>query len=241
MNHGIYIAAAGMQSRTQALDVAANNIANLGTAGYKRDTVFYNIFNRVNGSQLERALSDSVVVDQVKTNFSPGPLIRTNSPLNLAVAGDGMFTVQTPQGVRYTRNGEFTLNSRREIVTPQGFQVLGQNGPIQVPEGNVEVGSLGDVSVEGVLAGRLKLVHFADPAQLLKSGNTYFEAAPGAVGTPPPNLSVKQGFLEGSNVNPVSGLASALHNMRHYQMLARAIRSLSQEVDRKVIDEVGRV
>ena len=242
MNHGIYIAAAGMKSRMEALTVASNNVANAGTVGFKKDRVFFGIFNRVNGSNLEKALADSAVAEATRTNFGIGPLMRTSNPLNLALAEDGFFTVQTPQGVRYTRAGEFSLNSRRQMVTPQGLPVLGENGrPIVLPPGQVEIGPQGDVQADGVVAGRLKIVHFEDLSLLRKNGNVLFEALPGAVETRPQRLTVKQGFLERSNVNPVAGMADALANMRSFEFLARALHSISNEVDKKAIDEVGRV
>lgn len=242
MNHGIYIAASGMKARMEALNVASNNVANAGTVGFKKDRIFFGIFNRVNGSPLENALADSAVAESTRTNFAAGPLMRTSNPLNLALAEEGFFAVQTPQGVRYTRAGDFTLNSRRQLVTPQGFEVLGENDrPIVLPPGQVEIGPQGDVQADGVAAGRLKIVHFQDLNQLRKTGDVLFEALPGAVLRPPERLTVKQGFLERSNVNPVAGMADALANMRSFEFLARALHSLSNDVDKKAIDEVGRV
>ncbi|HSR67156.1 MAG TPA: flagellar hook-basal body protein [Acidobacteriota bacterium] len=242
MNHGLYIAAAGMKSRAQALEVSANNVANAGVAGYKRDMVFYGIFNRVRGNPLERALADSVVAEESRTNFSAGTLQRTDNPLDLALASDGFFAVQTGEGVSYTRNGQFTLDANRRIVSAAGEPLLNENNrPIILPEGQVEVGSLGDVSVDGVLAGRIQIVDFQDKAQLVKAGSVLFQAPQGAEPLPPENLSVKQGFLERSNVNPVAGLADAMHNMRTFEMLARAMRMMSQDVDRRAIDEIARV
>ncbi|HSR50116.1 MAG TPA: flagellar basal-body rod protein FlgF [Acidobacteriota bacterium] len=243
MNHGLYIAAAGLKSRSQTLEVAANNMANASVAGYKRDMVFYNIFNRVEGSPLERALADSVVVEEASTDFSAGPLQRTDNPLDLALAADGFFAVQTEQGVRYTRNGQFTIDSDRRLVNQMGQPLLNDNDrPIVLPpQGQIQVGSRGDVSVDGVLAGRIQIVDFADKSQLTKTGGVLFQAAEGAEAQPPQNLSVKQGFLERSNVNPVDGLADALHNMRTFEMLARAMRMMSRDVDQKAINEIARV
>lgn len=241
MNHGIYIAAAGMKSREQALEVASNNVANAGTAGFKKDLVFYNIYNRVQGSPLERALSDAVVAERTTTDFTAGPLMQTDNPLDLALGPEGFFAVETPQGVLYTRSGEFTLNAQQEIVTAQGNRVLGESGPIRVPEGVIAISTTGDVSVDGVSAGRLKVVTFADVNTLRKAGTTFFAAPAGATELPPAQLEVHQGYLERANVNPAEGLGNVIANMRSFEMLARAMRMLSQDIDRKVIDEVGRV
>ena len=241
MNHGIHIAAAGMKSRMQALDVSANNLANVNTVGFKKDSVFYGIFNRVQGTSLEKALADSTVIERVQTDFTVGPMIQTGNALDLALPAEGFFVVRTPDGDRYTRNGEFTLNGQREIVNAQGFPVLGERGPLVVPEGEVQVGESGDVSIEGATVGRLQIVHFEDTSLLRKVGGVLFEALPQAVETRPLRLMVKQGFLEGSNVNPMQGVSDAILNMRNFEMLSRALRSLSEEVNRRVIEEVGRV
>ena len=175
------------------------------------------------------------LADTIKEIDETGAITRTLNRSRLVA-------VQTPQGIRYTRNGEFTLNSDRQIVTAQGFPLLGGNGrPIVLPDGQIQVGMSGDVSVDGVLAGQIEVTHFKDLNQLRKSGSVLFEALPGAQKAPPERLSVKQGFLEKSNVNPVAGMADAINNMRSFEMLARAIRSISNDVNRKVIDEVGRV
>ncbi len=242
MNHGIYIAAAGMKSRMQALEVSANNVANLNTIGYKRDRVFFNIFNRVNGTPVENALADSSVVDRTAFSLDVGPLERTGNPLDLALAEEGLFAVQTPQGVLFTRAGEFSLNSRREVVTAQGFTLLGERGPLALPPGgSIEIGQFGDVSVDGVRVDRIRVAHFADVNLLSKAGNSYFQSADPAAEVRPERLTVKQGYLERANVIPGTGLADSIRNMRSYEMLARALRSLSRDVNQRVINEVGQV
>lgn len=242
MNHGIYIAASGMKSRMQALDVSSNNVANASTIGFKKDRTFFNIFNRVDGSPLEKALADSMVAERTEIDFSIGPLIRTDNTLHLALEEEGFFVVETPQGERFTRNGEFQINSRREVVTAGGFRVLGQDGPIVIPEGvTIDVSPSGQISVDSIPAGNLRITHFENLKDLRKAGAVNFEATPGAVQRPPLRMSVKQGFLEGSNVNPVAGLADSIKLGRSFEMLARAMRTLSEGINRKVIDEVGRV
>ncbi len=242
MNHGIYIAANGMASRAKALEVASNNVANTATVGYKKDRTFYGIFNRVNGTPLEKALADSNVAQRTATDFGVGPLIRTDNPLNLALAEEGFFSIQTPDGEVFTRNGEFQLNSRRELVNAEGSPVMSPDGPIVLPEGTtIEIDPAGQISVDGIPFRSLKIVHFEDLGQLRKAGATGFVTLPGAKQTLPERLSVKQGFLEGANVNPVEGIAAATTLGRSFEMLSRALRMLSEDVNRKVIDEVGRI
>ena len=244
MNHGLYIAFAGLKSRAQAMDVATNNLANLNVAGFKKDRVYYNIFNKVNdvsSNELERALGDSLVAQETTVDFSMGDLVRTGNPLHLALSEEGFFAVETPQGIRYTRSGALQLNDRREIANSQGFPLLGQTRPIVVPEGQIQISPSGTVSVENAVVGQLKVVHFDDLSQLKKEGSSLFMAPQGLREREPLALNVQQGYLEQANVNPVQGIAEMISLMRSFEMLSLTVRSMIDQVNRNVTNDVGRV
>ncbi len=244
MNHALYIAFSGLQSRAQAVDVAANNMANMSVPGFKKDRVYYNTFNRVaehSRNELEISLADSRVAEKTVIDFSVGELVATGNSLDLALSEEGFFVVDTPQGERYTRNGAFRLNPERELITGAGFSLMGEGGELVIPQGDIRISQEGLISVEGVEVGRLQIVHFEDLSQLSKEGSSLFKASREAQQRPPVLLTVHQGYLEHANLNPIEGVASMVSLMRSFESLSLAIRSLIERVNQKVTDEVGRV
>lgn len=252
MNHTIFMAYAGLRSRAEALEVMTNNIANINTAGFKVQKPYFQIRDQGNGvdfSQLAEAINGPIVDVRSGTDFSIGQLKETGNPLDLALTGEGFFVVETPQGLRYTRDGSFRLNESRELITSEGFKVISEGKPneknqprgIVLPEGKVDVGQNGQIAVDGVMSAKLKLVAFEDLTQLSRVGGSLFEAGAQAVEVPPANSQVAAGYLEQANVNVVKNLAEVVNLMRGFEMLTRTIRSLTNSVDQKVINEVGKV
>src|SRR5262249_24022092 len=128
------------------------------------------------------------------TDWSQGAFQTTGRDLDLALTGNGLFTIQTPQGVRYTRNGGFTRNAQNVPTTPAGRALLGENGPTQLPDGDVSVASDGTVSVGDTVVDRLRIVEFDNPADLRRFGNN--ELGPNDAATQPraaTNSTVQQG------------------------------------------------
>jgi flagellar basal body rod protein FlgG len=156
--------------------------------------------------------------------------------------------LDTPRGLRYTRDGSFRVNQARELVTVDGFHVVPEGWTpenqkrIKLPEGAVEVSENGQISADGVIVAKLKLVSFQDPLKLKRIGGSLFDAPGSAKETKPPaTTSVAQGFTEQANLNPIETITTVLEVMRSFEMLTRTIRSLTKDVDQKVINEVGRV
>ena len=249
MNHTIYMAYAGLRSRAQALEVMTNNIANIHTSGFKGQKPYFKVRENTEGgySQLAEAINAPVVDVFSGTDFSAGQLKETGNPLDLALTGEGFFVVETPMGLRYTRNGSFRLNKARELVTNEGFKVIAEGKQnqkpraIKLPEGNVDVGQNGQIAVDGVMSAKLKLVTFENLTQLKRAGGSLFEASAQAVEVPPARSQVAAGFLEQSNISAVKNITEVVSLMRSFEMLTRAIRSLTNNVEQKVINEVGKV
>jgi flagellar basal-body rod protein FlgG len=229
-----------------------NNVANINTTGFKSQKPYFQVRGIDKGagfSQLAEAINGPIVDVKSGTDFTIGQLKETGNPLDLALTGEGFFVVETPQGIRYTRNGSFRLNRARELVTQEGFNVIAEGKPDQkgrprkivLPEGQVDVGLSGQVNVDGVMSGKLKLVAFEDLRQLQRVGGSLFKATGQATEVPPANSQIATGFLEQANVNAVKSLSEVVHLMRSFEMLTRAVRSLSNNVDQKVINDVGRV
>ena len=184
MDSGYYAAFAGLVARMDALDVVANNLANTSTTGFREQNEFYEAVTGNSGVQplspLNVAINNYGVLGGANVNLQQGSLQGTGNDLDLGIRGAAFFAIQTPRGIRYTRNGSFHVNAAGQMVTQDGDTVLGTGGPIQVPQGTVEVASDGTVSVNGGVAGQLRLVDFVPGTRLAPEGNTDFVAPAGA-------------------------------------------------------------
>lgn len=232
MIRGIYAGASGMLAEAQRTDVISNNLANVNTAGFKKDITVTKDFaslliSRVNDGAEAPAIGTlgvGVMVDEVATDYSTGTVKTTGNDFDLAIEGKGFFAVQTPQGKRYTRNGTFARSSKGELVTSDGYRVLGTNGPIIVADGKMSVSSDGRVMVDNNEVGRLQVVDFADEKQLTKEGASLFVASNGQQEQPAAG-GVKQGALEMANVNVVGEMVNLISNYRAYEINGKVVQS----------------
>src|SRR4051794_16483837 len=227
MNRGLYIAASGMLSELTRQDQIANDLANASTPGYKPDRAAQASYAEVQLANSKTGESIGSLgfgsrIAEIKTDLSNGPLKQTDQPLDLALAGDGFLAVQTSQGTRYTRNGQLAQDANGRLVTQTGFPVLDDRGnAIQIPAGQaVTVGADGTVSAAGKSIARLAVVSLANPA---KQGDTFFTGPPGAR---PAGTEVKQGFVEGSSVDPARAMVDMIVSMRAYEASQRVIHAI---------------
>ena len=179
MNTGLYAACAGLLARTQALDLAANNLANVNTGGYKGQVPSFGSLLAGTPENLSntslRAVNEFGVLTSSRLDLQQGPVDRTGNDLDFAIQGGGYFAVQTPQGARlYTRNGAFHINAKGQLATADGSLVLGAQGPILLPPGKVAVSANGTISVDGAVAGQLLVVDFPSGAELTPQGAASF-------------------------------------------------------------------
>jgi flagellar basal-body rod protein FlgF len=231
------------------LDVVANNIANINTTGYKAD-----------GSLFEEYLSPSARSDGSSGrisfvrdrglwhDMSQGPIDRTGNPLDVAIDGKGFFAVQTPNGVRYTRNGSFQLNATGQLVTTDGYQVMGDSGPIsmQPNDHQVSISHDGTISVrEGASKtdsqrGKLKLVTIDNQNQLQKDGSSTFNFT--GNGDPPSATTggVIQGAVEKSNVRGVVEMSRMIEITRAYTQIASLLQQQSDQ-GQQSIDKLAEI
>lgn len=247
MIRGLYTGASGMLAEAQRTDVISNNLANVNTAGFKKDITVTKDFaslliSRVNDgaeAPVIGSLGVGVMVDEVATDYSTGTVKITGNDFDLAIEGKGFFAVQTPQGKRYTRNGTFAKSSKGELVTSDGYQVLGTNGPLIVSDGKMTVGSDGRVMVDNNEVGTLQIVDFANEKQLVKEGASFFVAANGqqeqtAAG------GIKQGALEMANVNVVGEMVNLISNYRAYEINGKVIQSHDSLLG-KAANDIGKL
>jgi len=235
-------AASGLQSRMEALDMVANNLANATTGGFKLDREFYSLFSAADNED-DDASTKLPLIQKQWTDFSQGVLTPTGNPLDLALSGKGFFAVNGPSGPLYTRNGSFQLSSNGQLTTSEGYAVLDTNGqPIQTDaQAPIEVGADGSVTQSDQTLGQLQIVNFQDSSALQKMGNNYFlPSDPKTVPTPAADTTVQQGKAENSNVAPAESAVRLVGLMRQFEMLQKAI-SITSDMNKQALTEVARV
>jgi flagellar basal-body rod protein FlgF len=244
MDSGFYSAFTGLAARMQSLDLLANNLANVNTAGYKAQKEFYSAFsaslsNRAL-SPVNMAINDYGLMGGARVDFSAGVLQTTGNDTDVALDGTGFFVVKTQAGDRYTRNGNFSLNNTRQLVDPRGNLVQGQDGPIQLPSGKINISTDGTISVDGALVAQLKVVDFAPGTQLQPEGNTDFVAPAGA--TPIASTAqVRQSMLEASNSDAVSSAVSLIALQRNAEMMQKALTIFNTDFNQTAVQELPHV
>jgi len=222
VTRGLHAAAAGMAVQLQKQDIYANNLANASTVGYRRADVAVGAFGR-SLSQAQPSSSsrlpgsDSAIVD-----LAPGPIHETRDPFNLALSGPGLFTLQTDQGLRYTRDGRFTTDAEGKLLSIDGHQVMGREGPIVLPGPEFLVTESGQVFSEGKFVDLLFVAEFDKDATLTRQPDGLFDADTGP--RMAEDTNVKQGFLEEANVTAVRELSRMMIGFRAYEASATALR-----------------
>lgn len=223
------------------MDVAANNLANVATAGFKADAVVFEELDGTRAYAEEDPREIRFVRDIGLTrDMSQGPISITGNPLDVAIEGQGFFMVEGPNGPLYTRDGAFTLTGEGRLVTTDGRAVLSSGGaPIVFdPQGeSPAIGRDGAISVAGVEVGRIGVANFAAPSALSKVGDNLWSAQ----GQTPGEFDgvVVQGALEGSNVRPVAELTRLIEISRAYQSAARLVSS-ADDLRKSAIERLGR-
>ncbi len=237
-------AAGGIQSRMEALDMLANNLANSSSSGFKADREFYTTYMAPGlESESNPIVGETPVLQQHWTDFSQGNLVRSGNETDLALSGTGFFAVNGPNGTLYTRNGNFQLSSQGVLTTTEGYPLrLSTGGVVQTQPGlPIVVGRDGEVSQGGNPIGQLAVVAFKDPHQLVKAGSTYFSTSdPKTVPDGTPTAEVYQGSSETSNAAPAESAARMVTLLRSFEMLQHAIK-IGTEMNRHAVEEVARV
>lgn len=298
MDKGIYTALSGGLAKSHELDLIANNLANAGTIGFKRDEGTFNEYltelrhpdsvEGLKGQITRETLLDGrppgdksfVEMDGVYTNFAQGHLERTGRSLDLAIEGNGFFEVLTPNGVRYTRQGNFSIDNNGQLVTVNGYPVLaqgaGQNAAIQrqgnkqkellnrglnerqlnnefPPDdsldlariikvgsdgGSIQVNESGDLIRNGQRIATVSIQEFKEPQWLEKVGNSYYRNDKVENLSDSNSTKLHQGFIEGSNVNPVQEMTRLIAVSRSYESHMQAIKTY-QEIDGRTVNDLA--
>ena len=244
MDSGYYAVCAGLAAQTQALDLVAHNLANLATTGYRGEqSTFRSLLvgtGAVNGNYLNTVVNNFGVLSGSRLDLNSGSLAPTGNALDAAIAGSGFFTVQSGQDVLYTRDGGFHVTPAGQLVTSQGNAVLGEQGPVILPNGDVTISSDGTISVDGNVVDKLRLAEFAPGTNLTALGNTTY-AAPFGSAVPAAESSVRQGMLEGSNVSATGGVVQLIMVQRNAEMLGRALAAVDGQLNQIAVQDLPKV
>jgi len=242
MIRGLYSAASGALATAQAQETITNNLANIATTGFKRDIPLYGSFSRI----LQRKINQSeegVKIRDVFIDFSQGRLVHTGNVFDLALEGEGFFVISTPEGISYTRAGNFTLDKQGKLVTLNGFPVMGENSPIVIPGGGrqeVEFTPEGEVIVNGEIINHIRIDLFPDTRFLCKVGGSLFRPYRGARASEARKTYVRQGYLELSNVEPLKEMINLISNFRVYEINQRILQLQDSTLD-KACNQIGRI
>ena len=246
MNVSLYQAAAAMNAQARWQELITQNLAAGSVPGYRKQEIS---FSAVQAGLDPTATTPGglryvIPAATIATNFQAGEIRPTGNLTDFAVDGPGFFEVQLPNGTRaYTRDGEFHLNAQGQLVTKQGYAVLGDNGPLQLDPNNTSpltVSATGEVSQGDQLRGRIRLVEFNQPQSLTVLGQGYFLAdKPGVLPANATASSIRQGFLEASNTSPTTEMASLITSMRMFEANQRVLQMQDDRMGRVITDLGG--
>lgn len=231
MDNAIYVGLSRQMLLQRELDIAANNLANVDTTGFKFEDMISNA-DPVSAQTPGRANSPVTFVAGagVARDFTQGALTQTNAPLDVAIDGKGFFQISTASGPRYTRDGRFMLDSTGKLVTKDGDAVQGAGGDIVLDpkKGQVTVAGNGDISQAGQNVGQLQVVTFDRLSALSKDGNNLYRNDSNLTANPAPSAVLKQGMLEASNVQPITQITHLIEINRAYDAITNMMSSTSQ-------------
>ena len=245
MENSFLVGLSQQMATNRAVEVIANNLANLSTPAYKREAIeFQQFMVRVPATETEGGdtVNVSFVLDHgVTRDLSNGRMDQTGNTLDLAITGAGYFVVQTPNGERYTRNGHFKLDDQGNLVTEDGFQVQSDGGAVtlQPQDGDLQVAADGSLSTRLQLLGKLRVVNFANERALRKVGGGLYDAG-GQTAQASTTARVHQGLVERSNVEPVIEIAHMIEVLRAYQMSSDLTKS-GEDLLKQAIEKLGAV
>ena len=224
-------------AQERRMDQVSNNLANVDTNGFKKENVTFWEMLYTASDQRQRVGKAMKVI----TDHAQGIIELTGNPLDLAINGKGFFKVQTPQGIRYTRAGNFFRNDQSQLVTPNGHMVMGQGGEITIQGDEISIDHYGKINVDGKEMGQLEVVTFADLNVLQKEGENNFRLVDErAQELTPEFLEVRQGYLETSNVSTVVEMTAMIDLHRAYEAQQKSVHAIDSLND-KAVNSVGKL
>jgi len=247
MDNTLYVGLSRQLTLQRAIDVTANNLANVDTTGFKVESLMVKTDPATPASASATDPINYVIDNGVARNFGQGGVEQTGNPTDVAIAGEGFFTVQTADGPRYTRDGSFTLSPQSQLTNSAGDPVLSTGGsPITVdptkPSFNISkdgtVSQTDPVTASVTVLGKIGVSRFPDQSVLTKQGANLYDA-PGVTPTPATNARVVQGAVERSNVEPVVEITHLIAIQRAYEQVSQMI-SATQDLSDSAVQRLGK-
>ena len=252
MMHNIFTPLSGALAQERVLEIVANNLANVTTTGFKEEKVSFKLSEAEPNDKYNEPLPPAnfttnledlyplrgndiayVSISEVTKDFSQGPAVQTQNPLDLMIEGNGFLSVQTPDGIRYTRSGALTLDGEGTLVDDFGAPILGKKGPIVLDSSDLEINHMGEIYQDGELVDTLQLSQVKNPQFMERIGfNRYHYIGPESELTNVKHAAVKQGFLEGSNVNAIKNLTNMIIAHRSYEAYQKTIQNYDKMMEK---------
>lgn len=244
MNSGMYSALSGNIAAMKRMDIISNNLANANTPGFKKDKMLFEAMLAGNANPPavpQGSTADPILQkENVYIDYSQGPVGQTGNPFDLTIDGDGFFVVDTPGGQAYTRQGNFHVSADGTLVTVDGYPVMGQGGAIRLQGSKVDIGAKGEVTVDGNPAGTINIVDFPKPYNLTKAAGAMFIPTNPQVSPQTATGEIRQGYLEGSNVETISEMVQMIETSRYFDACQRVVRGFD-DIAAKATTEIGRI
>lgn len=246
MTGGILDVVRGCLKEEMRMDAISSNLANASVLGFKKDRIsFQDVLGRAQGpgtsNQRGKSELTAPALIRIETDHSQGDSRLTGNSLDFSIHGKGFFKIQTPEGIRYSRRGNFAVDREGALITQEGYKVLGAGGPISIRGSNISVDGRGVVTVDGSETGQIELADFENYGGLVKTGNGLFHQASRAPEVPPPPESrIEQGYVELSNVNVVEEMVGMIHALRAFESYQKTIQVIDG-LNQRVVNEVSRL
>lgn len=230
----------GMRA-SQEFELLSHNMANASTPGFKQELLHLWRLEAPDEPADSMGQRPAYFLNVRSRDYTQGSFHTTGNENDFAMDGPGFFKVETPQGVRYTRNGQFRLTSDRQLATKEGYLVQGKSGPISLNanDQNFYVDQEGGVHMDKSLGDQISVVNFSNPQALSQQGKSYFAATPQAgEETEAPATKVRQGEIEESNFDPTAEIVQLMNIQRSFETYLKVLDTFTAK-DRKVIEEIG--
>ncbi|MGA1869007.1 MAG: flagellar hook-basal body protein [bacterium] len=228
MNAGLNRAISGCLVQEKRLQTISDNLSHIQQTGYKQDRLAF------------RQKNYAAVVDEIKADLAQGAPKETGNTFDLGLAGDGFFTIRTPFGIAYTRKGNFTRGKDGQLLTQEGFQVLGQKGPLRVRGNTIIITKEGDVFSDNRRVDRLRIASFTDPASVKKITPGLFQVANPALERRARGYVIQQGQIELSNVNMMKEMVRMIEVTRNFESCQKAVQSIDS-ITGLAVNRVGSI
>jgi flagellar basal-body rod protein FlgF len=236
MINGMLESSRGCMKEEFRMDIISSNLANINVVGFKKDRIS---FQKVLDKTSVSANAPANVI--IKPDMEQGDMNGTGNELDVAIVGKGFFKVNTENGIRYTRKGNFTLDPDGMLTTQGGDKVLGKSGPIKITGKNIIIDKKGSIQTDDGVIGQLSIVDFANYKGISKEGKTLFVNQSKEPETDiPAETTISQGYIELSNVNAAEEMVNMIHSTRAFESYMKSMRVID-DLNNQAINQVGKL